>query len=202
METQSGNLKVYIVDKDSAAPAWDNVEKCGIMATHSGLTKFNSQSDHGYRSILEALSRYSKNAPKLIQSRWEIERKSITVERQQEAEELLRPQLLSPLHGDAIPQAFNQWCIVPRSPSNYFTGRQKYARDVKEMLGPIHRHDERNKCKVLVFHGLGGSGKTQFCLKYVEDNKHRYICPEILSHFSLICVDCMCQILGGILGRC
>ncbi|KAF2186508.1 TPR-like protein [Zopfia rhizophila CBS 207.26] len=174
METQAGIHKVYIVDKDSAAPAWDNVERCGITATHSGITKFHSQSDHGYRTVLEALSRYVKRAPALIRSRWQNEMESMTLERQREAEELFQPRLQYMVPDEAIPKDFNQWCILPRSPSSYFTGRQTHAKDVKEMLGPIRMHDDRNKHKVLVLYGLGGSGKTQFCLKYVEDNKHRY----------------------------
>jgi GTPase SAR1 family protein len=29
--------------------------------------------------------------------------------------------------------------------------------------------------KIFVIWGLGGSGKTQFCLKFVEDNRDRYV---------------------------
>lgn len=46
--TQAGNAKAYITDEDSAAPAWDNVDRCGIMTTHSGMVKFRSPVDRGY----------------------------------------------------------------------------------------------------------------------------------------------------------
>lgn len=47
METQAGSIKTYVVDEDSAAPGWDNVDRCGIMATHSGMVKFKSPVDRG-----------------------------------------------------------------------------------------------------------------------------------------------------------
>jgi len=174
LQTQSRDQKIYIVDQDSAAPPWDYVEKCGLVATHSTMTKFNSESDHRYRTILEALSRYVKHAPTLIQSRWDNDIQSISQERQQEVQELLQPQVQFLLPDDVAPIHYNEWCLVPRSPSAYFTGRQKHANDVKEMLGSIRKHDDRKRNKIIVLYGLGGSGKTQFCLKYVEDNKSRY----------------------------
>lgn len=188
LETVYENHRVYIVDQDSAAPAWDNVEKCGILAAHSNMTKFGSHSDPKYRPILEALSRYVRHAHTLIQSRWDNDLRSIAMERQQEVEELLQPPPL--LTNDSTPQNFNQWCLIPRSPSTYFTGRQKHARDVRDMLGPIRKHDDRSRNKVLVIYGLGGSGKTQFCLKYVEDNKHRYTYLEFvsLSHLRILTI--------------
>lgn len=180
LETQSGNYKVYMVDQDSAAPPWDHVEKCGLMATHSTMTKFSNESDHRYRTILEALSRYVKHAPPLIKSRWDNDLKSIARDRQQEVEELLQPQIQNLLSKDSNLQHLNEWCLVPRSPSAYFTVRQKHTRDVKEMLGSIRNYNDQKRNKILVLYGLGGSGKTQFCLKYVEDNKQRYIYPDLI----------------------
>jgi hypothetical protein len=177
LETQHTSGKAYVVDQDSAAPPWDNVEKCGIMATHSTMVKFDSHTDHKYRPVFEAISRYVKNAHALIRSRWENDSRLIAKERQQEAEELLQPSLQFLQASESASQGYNQWCIVPRSPSTYFTGRQKHAREVQELLGPIEKHRNKKHNTVVVIYGLGGSGKTQFCLKYVEDNKHRSMPP-------------------------
>ncbi|KAF2787875.1 hypothetical protein K505DRAFT_353565 [Melanomma pulvis-pyrius CBS 109.77] len=174
LKTQSGNHEVYMVDQDSAAPPWDHVEKCGLMATHSTMTKFSDESDHGYRTILEALSRYVKHAPLFIKSRWDNDLELIARDRQQEVEELLQPQIQNLLSQNSNLQHRNEWCLVPRSPSVYFTGRHKHSRDIKEMLGSIRNYDDQKRNKILVLYGLGGSGKTQFCLKYVEDKKQRY----------------------------
>lgn len=173
LETQYGVHKVYIVDQESAAPAWDNVEKCGIMGTHSTMTKFESRQDRRFRPILEALSRYARSAPLLIRSRWIKDEELIDQKRRQTAGELLRPHRHLLLQVDSTPPDYNQWCLIPRKPSSYFTGRQKHARDVRDMLGPIRQHDDHSRSNILVIYGLGGSGKTQFCLKYVEDNKHK-----------------------------
>lgn len=57
LETLLGGHMVYVVDQESAAPTWNDVERCGIMGTHSTMAKFSNQSDHRYRLVLEALSR-------------------------------------------------------------------------------------------------------------------------------------------------
>ncbi|KAF2647561.1 TPR-like protein [Lophiostoma macrostomum CBS 122681] len=174
LETQDGDHIARVVDQDSAAPAWDNVEKCGILATHSGMTKFSSHSDRAYRPVLEALTRYARRAHALVQARWDNDEDLLARERQREADELLQPRNRQRNPSDVRPHNFNRWCLVPRSPSTYFTGRQKHAEDVKEMLGSIRIYDDQTRNKVVVLYGMGGSGKTQFCLKYVEENKHRY----------------------------
>ena len=177
METQYGKHKFFIVDQESAAPPWDNVENCGIMAMHSTMTKFNSRLDRRFRLVLEALSRYANHAPQTITSRWKIDVEFMDRKRQQEAAELLQPQRHFLLQPESIPSDYNHWCLIPRKPSTYFTGRQKHANHVRDMFGPIRKHDDRGKSKIIVIYGLGGSGKTQFCLKYAEDNKHKYCYP-------------------------
>ncbi|KAF2280401.1 uncharacterized protein EI97DRAFT_430135 [Westerdykella ornata] len=174
LETKHGNRRFYVVDQDSAAPAWDNVEKCGIMATHSTMIKFPSISDRRFRPVLEALTRYARRAPALVKSRWIKDAELIDRKRQQEVEELLHVQRHHLLQADSYPSDYNQWCVCRRKPDPYFTGREKHLIEVKNMLGPIRKHGDQTSTKVLVIYGLGGSGKTQFCLKYVEDNKQRY----------------------------
>lgn len=175
LETQYGTQKLYVVEQESAAPAWDNVEKCGIMATHSSMTKFESRLDRRFRPVLEALSRYARSAPDLIRSRWLQDAELMDQKRRQTVGELLRPQRHLLLEPDSTPAVYNEWWLIPRKSSTYFTGRQKHAKYVKDMLGPIRAYDDHSKNGILVIYGLGGSGKTQFCLKYVEDNKHRYV---------------------------
>ncbi len=174
LETKHGAHRFYVVDQDSAAPAWDNVENCGIMATHSTMNKFEHRSDGKFRLILEALSRYARSAPAVVRSRWKIDAEYMDRKRQQEAEELLKPQRHFLVRTDSTPLEYNKWCFIPRKPITYFTGRQKHADEVKDMFGPLKQHNNRGDSKIVVIHGLGGSGKTQFCLKYVEDHKHRY----------------------------
>lgn len=173
LETRFGDTTAYVVDQDSAAPTWNDVEKAGVAADHSAMAKFRSQTDSGYRIMLEAISRYVRRAPEFVPTRQRYDQEMIRRARQQEADEL-QQSLLRVLDADDTSVEHNEHlCLVPRSSSIYFTGREKQAREVKEMLGPIRSHDDKPRNRLVVLFGLGGSGKTQFCLKYAEDNKHR-----------------------------
>ncbi|MCJ1391776.1 hypothetical protein MMC18_004641 [Xylographa bjoerkii] len=171
---QRRDSSTYVVEEDSAAPAWDNAERCGIFATHDDMIKFSDVHDHGYRVILEALARYIATAPALIQCRWDKDVEALENERQLEAEDLIKPPLRYLMSDNGSKPYRNEWFTIPRCSSTYFTGRRLYAETVREKLVPVNHLDEANRHKVCVFYGLGGSGKTQFCLRYAEDNKSRY----------------------------
>ncbi len=173
-KTKMGDVSAYIVEEDSAAPTWDDTERCGISATHDDMIKFSDVHDHGYRVILGALVRYIPGAPALIQYRWEKDMEALEHERQLEAEDLLKPPLRYLLSDDGSKSNRNEWFIIPRCSSTYFTGRRLHADVVREKLGPVSHLDEANRHKICVIYGLGGAGKTQFCLRYAEDNKARY----------------------------
>ncbi|KAI9687022.1 MAG: hypothetical protein M1822_002432 [Bathelium mastoideum] len=174
LESTIGGGQAHIVDESSAAPPWDNVERCGLMSDHSGMVNFKSPADPGYRVILEALTRYIRLSPSLIRSRWENARKSIEIERQREVDDLLQPRLQQlPAHNTASANK-NEWFVVPHASTNYFTGRAMQARVVKEKFRPISTGFTAEKYRIFVIHGLGGSGKTQFCLRYAEQNRSYY----------------------------
>ena len=173
-KTKVGDRSAYVVEEDSAAPAWDEVEKCGISATHDEMIKFSSVHDHGYRVILGALARYIECAPTLIKIRWEKDMETLEHDRHLQAEDLLKPPLQYLFSDDGSRLNRNEWFIIPRCSSNYFTGRRLHAELVREKLGPVSHLNEANRHKICVIYGLGGAGKTQFCLKYAEDNRSRY----------------------------
>jgi Cdc6-like AAA superfamily ATPase len=50
--------------------------------------------------------------------------------------------------------------------SPLFTGRDDYLQKLRDYFGS----GIRDKRKSLLLHGLGGIGKTQICLKFVEEN--------------------------------
>ena len=173
-KTKVGDVSAYIVEEDSAAPTWDNTERCGIFATHDGMNKFSDVHDPGYRVVLEALARYIVTAPALIHGRWDKDMEALDHERQLEAEDLLKPPLRYLMSDDGSKPNRNEHFIIPRCSSTYFTGRRLHAKVVREKLGPVSHLDEANRHKICVIYGLGGAGKTQFCLRYAEDNKPRY----------------------------
>lgn len=173
-KTKAGDVSFAVVEEDSAAPTWDNTERCGIFATHDVMNKFSDVHDDGYRVVLEALARYITTAPDLIHYRWDKDMEALGHERQLEAEDLLKPPLRYLMSGDGNKPNRNEWFIIPRCSSTYFTGRILHAEFVREKLGPVNHLDEANRHRIFIIYGLGGAGKTQFCLRYAEDNKPSY----------------------------
>ena len=165
--------QTFIVDEESAAPPWHQVDRCGIRGTHSTMVKFTSQDSPGYNIVYEALVRYIRSASASIRSRWENDQKLLAEERQNEANALLQTH---PSYSSAdwgISSDINKHYIVPRCSSNYFTGRQVYSDMLKDKYTSGRRLSQKRENKVFVVYGLGGSGKTQFCLRYAEDHRTR-----------------------------
>jgi hypothetical protein len=89
------------------------------------------------------------------------------------AKTLSRPRKkpLSPTEGN--PASLNELYIVPRCSSPLFTGRQLLAKMVEENLKPAAGRANGDKQAIVVLYGLGGSGKTQFCIRYAESHRLR-----------------------------
>lgn len=74
---------------------------------------------------------------------------------------------------DADPSALNELYCVPRCSLPQFVGRQLLTEMVTENLKPTTRKVDGDRHKIVVLYGLGGSGKTQFCLRFAETNRSR-----------------------------
>lgn len=174
IKTTSGSKSAYIVEEPSAAPeAWENAEKCGIAATHSGMVKMSSIGDYKYQLIQEALARYTKDAPRHIELRWRERGPSTGSNPSLDVELRRQPTLNDVPTNDNFTTNLNKWFVVERSPTTYFTGREAHARDVRNRFSEAQRQVGRSSHATFVIYGLGGSGKTQFCLKYAHDNLSR-----------------------------
>jgi hypothetical protein len=62
--------KDYIVEKESAAPSFDDTERSGIPADHSGMVKFEDSTSSSFRLVAATLERYCEQAPAAISQRW------------------------------------------------------------------------------------------------------------------------------------
>lgn len=93
-EEQKTDLKFlgkdFIVPHESAAPLYDDTERAGIAADHSGLVKFNDPTAHGFLMVVEALMRYCDDAPEAIEQRHWLARDTLGRERGKEMLEILR----------------------------------------------------------------------------------------------------------------
>jgi len=205
-KTTYGNNAFYVVERDSAAPPWDDVARGGINSTHSGMIKFSNEKSPGYRLVLATLSKHVKSAAEAVARRWQQDREILRMNREHEAENLLRPgddaapnsrgrsssrephsmptPNKTPLtsnesletqdsgsDGPATP-FINVHCFV-RLRSEYFVGRQRQMASLRERFGVVKPRRSARRPKVFVIYGLPGSGKSQFCLRYLEENRHR-----------------------------
>ena len=72
----------------------------------------------------------------------------------------------------SLPYPFrNKYFDVPRNASAAFTGREEICGQLQASCLPSGTPDRQGQQKRYVIHGLGGSGKTQVCLKFLEDHR-------------------------------
>ncbi|KAJ4365588.1 hypothetical protein N0V83_008208 [Neocucurbitaria cava] len=88
-KTNLGTTLSYIVEETSAAPILDNTERAGLPYVHADMAKFESRNSPGYRLVVAALLRYSRDAPELISVRWIQAAEMLRTKRQNEAAELV-----------------------------------------------------------------------------------------------------------------
>lgn len=72
-------------------------------------------------------------------------------------------------------QKLNEFFDIPQSVSSIFTGRETLLRDLRDLLIPKEAGDRGDFQRRFIIHGLGGSGKTQFCCKFAEENRDRLV---------------------------
>lgn len=171
-ETVHGFSKGYVVSPSSAAPVWENTGRSGLPGTHSEMCKFHCRTDCGFRTICGILQRYANESDRIVSARWTEAKQFLRTQRQYEAREIL----LFDIHHEnkAVHFAWthqkgseNKHYLVPLTVNRNYTGRQRLACDLqKKMLAPSEQQ------KRFVIYGVGGSGKTQFCVKFASDNRH------------------------------
>ena len=72
----------------------------------------------------------------------------------------------------SLPSPFrNKYFEVPRNTTSTFTGREEICEQLRVRCLPSSMPNIRGQQKRYVIHGLGGLGKTQICLKFVEDHR-------------------------------
>ncbi|KAG9251387.1 uncharacterized protein F5Z01DRAFT_278372 [Emericellopsis atlantica] len=68
----------------------------------------------------------------------------------------------------------NQYFDIPQAVSSYYVGREDLLHELRDAFiqppGPLHKQRQRR----FVVHGIGGSGKTQFCCKFAEENRDSF----------------------------
>ena len=182
LRTRLGQQCGYVVGEASAAPMWDDTERSGINANHSHMCKFDNANNSDFRTIFEALLRYSRTAGASISGRWQNAHKYLATQRSIEASELVgfnvhkdnRPFVylnLSNLREAETQRLQNKYFHVPHHASNIFTGQRSLNLEVQQKM--LRAQQDNTAPRIFVIYGLGGSGKTQFCLKFIEEYRDR-----------------------------
>ncbi|KAL8943854.1 MAG: hypothetical protein Q9211_000821 [Gyalolechia sp. 1 TL-2023] len=67
----------------------------------------------------------------------------------------------------------NEYYEIPRDPSPVFTGREEIGKLLEARCLPSSVPENQRQQRRFVIYGLGGSGKTQVCLKFAEDHREK-----------------------------
>ena len=181
IETHFGDRKAFVVEESSAAPIIDNTERAGIYGDHSQMVRFSSIQTSSYRTVIEALVRYCRNAPPIISRRWQQAGEMLARARSNEAFELAGTAF--DIHNNNRPFQFerkiserprNRHFRIPQVVSSIFTGREEASQVVEEAFWGPEVEEFPHQQRRYIIHGIGGSGKTQFCSKFAQDHRERY----------------------------
>ena len=69
--------------------------------------------------------------------------------------------------------SLNEYFSIPQAVSSIFTGRATDLKTLRNSVLAPTPADQLNAQMRFVVYGLGGSGKTQFCCKFAQDNRQR-----------------------------
>ena len=76
--------------------------------------------------------------------------------------------------GLASKAPLNKYFHIPRAVSSIFTGREKLLKELKDDLDSSSSSEDQHQQRRFIIYGLGGSGKTEFCCKFAQDNRQRW----------------------------
>jgi hypothetical protein len=230
------NREGFVVEETSAAPMMlDNTERCGISANHAQMIRFSTSESSNYKTVIEALGRYCREAPCVIARRQQHVIETLAAARSYEAEELRGtssevPSINQPFRYQqgtsergrsqslqyqlrpadretntqieiTTAKLVNKHFEIPELVSSKFIDREDMTLLVETALflpkGTVQSKQQRR----FVIHGVGGSGKTQFCCKFATDHRERYCInkpPNMGNKLMLFNI----QILGCLQHRC
>ncbi|KAG9240336.1 tetratricopeptide repeat domain protein [Calycina marina] len=180
VQTSFGHRSGFLVEESSAAPILDNTERSGIDATHSSMVKFSKTNSSSYRTVIEALRRYCREAPRVIAHRCEKALAALARARSNEAFELagfdfdIHHERLFPGEINTSRRSHNRFFFLPQETAADFIGREDTSDILHNALFLPEITSSISGQSRFVVYGMGGSGKTQLCSQFAKDNQARY----------------------------
>ncbi|KAE8440751.1 hypothetical protein EG329_006610 [Mollisiaceae sp. DMI_Dod_QoI] len=185
LETDFGDRERVVVPQDTAAPIQIVAERCGIDGTYNTMVKFGSEDS--CKVILSFLERCCADAPKDVKGRWQVAQANNQNSRKQQASEMLGTSFEPNVTSISSPKPHEQRIEAnlfrpPAQGTWRFFGRSKECGTIEEALLRPKRHSNPAAQRRFIIYGIGGSGKTEICRKFAQDNKD-------LSVFCLLLVQ-------------
>ncbi|KAK4935621.1 hypothetical protein LTR10_023344 [Elasticomyces elasticus] len=154
-------LSGLTVEKHSALLETNHEEHIPVDADHSAMCKFETQDDDTFKRVYKRIERLKNNQFTARGSR--AVGYVLVINGQQK----------SLLRLNEILVSHNQHFQVPHLLSPVFTGRDDDMQSLTAAFVPVPPSQRPHQRRFVLF-GLGGSGKTQICLKHVQDQRERY----------------------------
>ncbi|KAF8510875.1 hypothetical protein BU17DRAFT_97727 [Hysterangium stoloniferum] len=142
-----GSTKIIVPQVSAVVPGTVNAQGIGLRKDHSGMSKFASVTDDDFKIVWGVLHDMAVKSPGVITPRWiEFNKKD---------------------GGKLTEVVYN----ARLRPSPRFIGREEYLQRLREFFT---RHEPDARWKHFLLHGMGGVGKTQISLKFIEGMLDHY----------------------------
>lgn len=150
------------MEKRSALLDISHEEQVPVDADHSAMCKFETDKDDTFEKVYKRIKRMKNNPQRVTNepSGMYVSVKSTDRENQFRLNDIL--------------VSYNTHFEVSHLLSPVFTGRDEELQCLTISFAKGPSSEKRHQRRFVLF-GLGGSGKTQICLKYVQDQRERYM---------------------------
>jgi hypothetical protein len=135
---------------------------------HIGMAKFASSEDADFQAICGHLGYMVKKAPQKIADRWKHWKRVDGVYLTHKMNIILIGCINSEIDSRAQPSV--PYHVTPH-PSHLFTGREDYLEKLRQYFTP--KLGQTHQRRQYLLYGLGGTGKTQICLKFAEESSEQ-----------------------------
>jgi hypothetical protein len=145
-----------------------NVEAIAMNKDHISMAKFVSSEDADFQAICGHLGYMVKKAPHKIADRWKHWKRVDGAYLTHKMNIILIGYINSEIDSRAQPCV--PYHMTPH-PSDLFTGREDYLEKLRQYF--ILKLDQTHPIQKFLLYGLGGTGKTQICLKFAEESSEQ-----------------------------
>jgi hypothetical protein len=143
-------------------------EQIPVDANHRDMCRFETRADATYDKLSKRLNRMLK--AKNVES---VDRPGEYIHELFRCQFRQRWLVLILFFTEDTPILRNKHYNIPHNVSSMFTGRRDICQRLESTFLPCHEQSFQEMQKRFVLYGLGGSGKTQVCLRFAQANREK-----------------------------